>query len=198
MLQYYVGWAREHNKYVYRLNFSYGFSDQIKNNNARTEITQVFLTQGFLYPLRDKKLFSKELNLFIGASTDFIYFLNKPVVAVDGFDFSQSHAAMLSVGLNADAILRISNKFHVESALSTSILSFAFRSVDNEEDNESPAKLLTLIKGLNSSFDLGVRYFILNKLSIKAGYEFMLLNISAWEPLTLAGDYLVVGIIYRF
>jgi hypothetical protein len=194
-----VGWARAHEKYVYRLKFSYGFSDQIKNNNARTEITKVILNQGFLYPLKkDRKLFGKELKLFLGPSTDFIYFLNKPIVAVDGFDFSQSHAAILSIGLNADAILRISNKFHVESSLSASILSVAFRSVDSEEDDEAPAKLLTFIKGLNGTFDLKARYYIAKKLSLAAGYEFNILNISAWQPLTEAGDNLVFGLTYRF
>ena len=196
--QYRFGWAREHEKYIYRLRFSYGFSDQIKNNNARTSITQVMLNQGFLYPLKPAQLFHKDLHIFLGPSTDFIYFFNEPDIAVAGFDYSQSFAAMLSVGLNTDVVYPITQKFQIESFLSLSVLSFTFRAVDSDEDDASPAKLLTLFKGLNGTFDFGARYFIVNNFSLRVAYEFQLLTISPWDPITAASDHLVFGLTYSF
>jgi hypothetical protein len=196
--QYRFGWAREHEKYIYRLRFGYGFSDQIKNNNARTRITQVFLNQGFLYPLKPVQLFHNDLHLLLGPSIDFMYFFNEPNIAVAGFDYSQSFAAMLSVGLNTDVVYPITQKFQIESFLSLSVLSFTFRAIDSDEDDASPAKLLTLFKGLNGTFNFGARYFIVNNLSLRVGYEFQLLTISPWDPITAASDHLVFGLTYRF
>lgn len=197
-LQYVFGWARYHEKYAYRLNFIYGFSDQIKNYKSSAEITQVSLDQGFLYPLKQIQFFKKDLYFFMGPSTGFIYYFNKPKIAVAGFDYSQSFAAMLSLGLSTEAFYTLCRKLQLESSLNLSVLSFSFRQVDSEENDESPAKLLTLFKGLNGNFDLGARYFILKNLSIKAGYKFQLINISVWEPLTTAEDNIKVGLTFRF
>lgn len=198
-LPYYgFGWAREHNKYVYKLKFAYRYSDKIKNNNTSTEITQVTLNQGFLYPLKPAHLFKKELYIYMGPSTDFIYYFNEPKIAVDGFDYAQSFAAMLSVGMNTDIIYPIARKLQIESSLAFTVLSFSFRIVDSEEDDQSPAKLLTIIKGLNLDFNIGVRYFILDKLSVNIKYNFQLLTISAWDPLTTASDNGIIGLTYRF
>lgn len=79
-----------------------------------------------------------------------------------------------------------------------SLLSFCFRSVDREEDLESPAKLLPLNKELNGSFQLKGRYFIIKKLSVGGGYEFQLLRIAAWENILEAGDFFSIGLTYRF
>lgn len=198
MPQYGIGWAREHDKFVYRLKFAYRYSNKIKNNNASTEITQVTLNQGFLYPLNRAHLFKKELYFYLGPSTDFIFYFNEPNIAVDGFDYAQSFAALLSVGVNVEGIYPLSNKFQIETGLSFPVLSFAFRVVDSEEDDQSPAKLLTLIKGLNLDLNLGIRYFILDKLSVNLKYNFQLLTISAWNPLTTASDNGIIGLTYRF
>ena len=198
MPQYTFGWAREHDKYVYKLKFAYRISDKIKNNNATTYITQVTLNQGFLYPLKPGRLFKKDLFFYLGPSTDFIYYFNEPYISVAGFDYSQSFAAMLSLGLNMDAIYKIAHKLQMESSLSLSVISFSFRAVDSDEDDQSPAKLLTLFKGLNLDFNFGVRYFILNELSVNLKYDFQLLTISAWDPLTSASDNGMIGLTYRF
>jgi hypothetical protein len=198
MPMYKFGWARVHEKYVYKLEFAYRFSNQIKNNNASTDISQVTLNQGFLYPLRPAFLFKKQLYVYLGPSTDFIYYFNDQHIAVCGFDYASSFAAMLSLGLNTDAIYLLSKKFQVESSLDFSFLSFTVRSVDPEVDDQSPAKLLGLIKGINGSFDLGIRYFIIEKLSVNMAYEFQLLNVNAWDPATTASDNGIIGITYRF
>ena len=70
--------------------------------------------------------------------------------------------------------------------------------VDNEEDVQSGAKLLTLFYGLNASFDLGARYYLMDRLSVKLAYKFELIRISAWDPLLSASDNLIIGLTYSF
>ena len=198
-LPYYsFGWARKHNNYVYRLEMAYRNSNNINNYNVSSAITQFTLNQGFLYPLKEKLLFKKDLHIWLGASTNFFFYYAKPQIAVSGFDYAQSFAGLFSLGFNADVIYPINHKFQLESSLRLTVLSLGLRMVDSEEDDQAPVKPLTLFSGLNSSFDLGARYFIFNRLSVKLAYKFELLHISAWDPLLSASDNLIIGLTYKF
>lgn len=198
-LPYYsFGWARKHNKYVYRLEMVYRNSNDIYNNNVSTDITQFTLNQGFLYPLKKMTLFKNDLYIWLGPSTEFFFYYSKPNIAVSGFDYAQSFAGLLSAGFNADVIYPLKRTFQLESSLSLTVLSLGFRMVDSEEDNQSPANLLTLFSGLNSSFELGARYYLFNRLSVKLAYKFELTRISAWDPLLSASDNLIIGLTYKF
>ena len=198
-LPYYsVGWARKHDTYIYRLDMSYRNSNKIKNYNVTTDITQFTLNQGFLYPLRNISIFQKDLYLWLGPSTEFFYFYNDQNIAVAGFDYAQSFAGLFSIGLNLNGIYPLRHHLQLESSLRLTVLSLGFRRVDNEEDDQSAVKLLTLFSGLNSSFDLGVRYYLLDRLSVKLAYKFELTRISAWDPLLSASDNLIIGLTYRF
>ncbi len=198
-LPYYsFGWARKHNKYVYRLEMAYRNSNSINNYNVSTNITQVTLNQGFLYPLKKMTLFKNDLYIWLGPSTEFFFYYSKPNIAVSGFDYAQSLAGLISLGLNVNGIYPLRNNLHLESSLRLTVLSLGFRMVDNEEDDQSAVKLLTLFSGLNSSFDLGVRYYLLDRLSVKLAYKFELTRISAWDPLLSASDNLIIGLTYSF
>ncbi|HPE57266.1 MAG TPA: hypothetical protein P5514_13345 [Bacteroidales bacterium] len=194
---YNLGWARDHNKYIYRLNFEYGFSEQVKNNNARSQVTLVALRQGFLYPLKAHKLFNKELFIYLGPSADFYYYQNDPVLAIHGFEYVHSILTMFSLGFNAELIYPITNRYQLESAVSLSILSLGIRSVDDEESDESMAKLLPVFEALNGSFDLRNRFYILRKLSVSLGYRFQITNINAWDPLIHARDEITFGLNFK-
>ena len=192
------GWARKHNRYVYRLEMAYRESSKIKNHNVTATVTQLTLNQGFLYPMREMTLLKKSLFLWIGPFGEFYFFYNKPDIAVSGFDYAQSFAALLSLGLNAECIYPVKQKFQVESSLRFTVLSFGGRMVDNEEDGQSPVGLLTMLSGLNSSFNIGARYYLLNRLSVKLTYRFELTRISKWMPLLSASDNLIFGMTYKF
>ncbi len=198
-LPYYsFGWAREHNKYVYRLEMAYRSSSNINNHNVSTAISQFRLSQGFLYPLKKMILFKNDLYIWLGPSTELYFYYNKPNIAVSGFDYAQSFAGLLALGFYADFIYPLGRNFQVESSLSLTVLSLGFRMVDSEEDNQSPVKPLTLFSGLNSSFDLGARYYLFNQLSVKIAYKFELTRISAWDPLLSASDNVIIGLTYKF
>jgi hypothetical protein len=198
-LPYYsVGWARNHDKYVYQLEMVYRNSSKIKNYNVSAEITQLALNQGFLYSLKRLSLLKNSLYIRLGPTSEFFLLYNKPNIAVSGFDYAQSFAGLLSLGFRTVAVYPVYKRFHVESSLNLSLLSLGLRMVDSEESNESPVKLLTLFTGLNSLFRFGVRYYLFNHLSAQLAYEFGYVRISAWESLYAASDNMVFGLNYRF
>ena len=198
-LPYYsLSWAREHKRYIYRLEMAYRNSNNINNYNVSSDITQVTFNQGFLYPLKKKLLFKKELYIWLGPSTEFFFYYAKPHIAVSGFDYAQSFAGLFSLGFNADIVYSLNQNFQFESSLRSTVLSLGWRMVDSEEDDQSPVKPLTLFSGLNCSFNLGARYYIFNRLSVIITYKFELTRISAWDPLLSASDNVIIGLTYRF
>ncbi len=194
---YSLVWAREHENYVYKLKMAYRYSNNIKNYNVSTNIHQLILNQGFVYTLDEITIFNRDLYIWLGPSTEFFIYFNKPNIAFSGFDYAQSYAALASVGINCDAIYPVKNNFKIESSVSMTVLSMGFHLVDTEEDNESSEKLLTLFSGLNSSLDIGVRYYILNRLSLKLVYKFELTRISAWDSLLSISDNVVIAVTFK-
>jgi len=198
-LPYYsFGWARKHNRYVYRLEMAYRNSDAIRNFNVSSGLTQFSLNQGFLYPLKKKSLFKKDLLIWLGPSTDLFFYYSKPNIGSSGINISQSVASLFSLGFNTDIIYPLSNKAHLESSVRLTVLTLGIRLTDIQDDDQSFIEPLTLFSGLNSSFNLGARYFIFNQLSVKLAYKFELLHINAWNPLLSASDNLVIGLTYKF
>ena len=193
-----ANWSRFHSKYGYHLSLEYGSSSKIKNYNVSTAIYQFVLNQGFLYPLPRMSLFARDAYAFLGPSTELYFFYNKQNIAVSGFDYAQSFAALFSIGLNSEIIFPIRKDLQVEGSLCMSILSLGFRMVDNEEEDVSPVKLLTLLSGTNASFRFGIRYNLFGNFSLKLAYKLHLTRISSWAPLLSASDNLITTMAYKF
>jgi hypothetical protein len=193
-----LNWARSHDSYVYDLSVQFRFSSDIRNNNVSADNYLFALNQGFLYPLPEFSLLSKKAFAYIGPSTEVFVFANKQNIAVSGFDYAQSFAALFSLGLSSEFVYPLSSSFNIESSLNFSVLSLGLRMVDMEETDESPARILTLFSGTNGSFGLGIRYYPLNSLSVKASYLLGVTRISSWDPLYTASDNLVLAITYGF
>jgi hypothetical protein len=199
VLPYYaIGWTRSHEKYVYRLNFAFSQSDDISNYSVSTHVLSYRLSQGFLYPVKPLKLFNKDLGLWIGPTTDIFYYLNNPNIAVSGFDYTNSYAILWSLGFRGDAVYPLSDRFSLESSLQFTVLSVGQRTVDKEEEDQSEVKPLTLASGLNGSFDLGVRFDLVNWLSMGLSYRFELTRITAWEDVLSVSNSAVFGLYFRF
>ncbi|MFC1898100.1 hypothetical protein ACFLYJ_00865 [Candidatus Cloacimonadota bacterium] len=193
-----VSWAKDHQRYVYKLALDYRYSKNIKNYTISTAVTQFSFNQGFIYPLKQRSLFNRELYLWMGPFTDLLFFYNKPDIAVSGFDYSQSFAILFSAALNTEAVLPLNKFLQLESAFKFSVLSLAGRIVDSEEDDAQPFKLLTLFSGLNTNFDLGIRYFLSRKISLNIAYRSEITRISAWEPLNSVSDNITIGLTGKF
>jgi hypothetical protein len=195
---YALGWTRTHNTYVYRLDFSFSYSDDIENNSVRSEVLTFRLSQGFLYPLKALTLFKKDLGLWIGPSADISYFANDPDIAVSGFDYTNSFATLISLGFRGEGIYPLSGKIAIEPALQFTMLSLGLRSVDSEEDDEPGAKFLSPASGLNAAFELGLHYDPLPWLSVGLAYRFELLRITAWDDLLADSNGAIIALRFNF
>ena len=198
MPYYRILWTKTHDDYVYHLGIDYQYSSDIKNNNVSTDIYQFTLNQGFDYALPKFTLFNNDAFLYLGPSTELFFYYNNQNIAVSGFDYAQSFALLISLGVSSELYYRLSNNFYIETSLDFDLLSLGFRMVDSEETDESPVKLLTVISATNTVFRFGPRYYLLDNLSIKAAYLFNLTRISAWEPLLSASDNVVFTLTYGF
>lgn len=198
-LPYYsIGWSNQHSDYVYHLKLDFRNSSEIKNNNVSTDIYQFTLNQGFNYALPKFTIFSKDAHLYLGPSTELFFYYNNQNIAVDGFDYAQSFALLISGGVSSQLFYKLSNSFNLEGSLDFSVLSLGFRMVDSEEEDVSPVKILTIFSGTNVVFKIGPRYYLFDNLSIKAAYLFHLTRISSWEPLLSASDNVVFTLTYGF
>jgi hypothetical protein len=191
-----LNWARNHDGYVYDFSMEFRSSSDVRNNNVSADNYLFAFNQGFLYSLHPISLFSRDVHAFVGPSTELYFFYNRQNIAVSGFDYAQSFAALLSLGARSEAIFPIRQSLQVEGSLAFSLLSLGFRMVDFEEEDVSPAKLLTLFSGMNISAGLGARYFLAGDLSVKLAYRFHMTRISSWDPLLSASDNVVVTLTY--
>lgn len=198
-LPYYsIAWANQHSDYVYHLRLDFRNSSDIKNYNVTTDIYQFTLNQGFSYTLPKFTIFNKDAYLYLGPSTELFFYYNKQNIAVDGFDYAQSFAALISAGVSSRLFYKLWDDFNIEGSLDFSVLSLGLRIVDSEEEDVSPVKILTLFSGTNLVLRLGPRYHLLDNLSIKAAYLLHLTRISSWEPLLSASDNVVFTLTYGF
>lgn len=198
-LPYYaIGWSRSHEKYVYTLSGAFRQSNNVSNYSVTTEVLNYRLSQGFLYPIKTLKFLKKDLGLWIGPTTDILYYLNNPNIAVSGFDYTNSYAILWSLGFRSDAIYPLSGRISLESSLQFSVLSVGQRTVDHEEDDQPEAKALSLVSGLNGSYDLGARFDLINWMSIGFFYRFELIRITAWEDVVSASNSAVLCLYLRF
>jgi len=198
-LPYYsIAWANQHSNYVYHLKIDFRNSSEIKNYNVSTDIYQFTLNQGFIYELSRFTLFDNDAHLYLGPSTELFFYYNNQNIAVDGFDYAQSFALLISGGISSQIFYKLWDDFNIEGSLDFSVLSLGLRIVDSEEEDVSPVKILTLFSGTNLVLRLGPRYYLLDNLSVKAAYLFHLTRISSWEPLLSASDNVVFSLTYGF
>jgi hypothetical protein len=195
---YYIAWARVHNRYLYHLSFAFGQSEKISNYSVRTRVQNFRLSQGFLYPLRPAGLFRKDLDLWIGPTTDIFYYVNHPKIAVSGFDYTNSYATLISLGFRGDGIYPLSGRFSVRTSLQFTLLSLGMRTVDSEEDPGPGVKFLTPVSGLNTSFELGIHYDPLRWVSLGLSYRFELTRITAWDDMLYASNGGFLELKFRF
>jgi hypothetical protein len=191
-----LNWARNHDGYVYDLSMEFRSSSDVRNNNVSADNYLLTLNQGFLYSLRPMSLFSRDVHAFVGPSTELYFFYNRQNIAVSGFDYAQSFAALLSLGARSAFVVPVRKDLQAEASFSFSLLSLGFRSVDSEEEDASPVKLLTVFSGANVSAGLGGRYYFTDALSMKLAYRFHLTRISSWDPLLSASDNVIVTLTY--
>ncbi len=96
------------------------------------------------------------------------------------------------MGVRTEATVPVSGRLQIESSLGFGVLSLGLRMVDMEEDDESAAKPLTLLAGTAGTFSSGLRFDLSERFALRASYLLGVTRITAWEPLHVASDNLVV------
>jgi len=198
-----ASWSRFHNKYGFRQKLEFRGSSAIKNYNISTDIFQFSLHRDYLYPIGKFTILSKDVFSYLGPATEFFLFYNKPNFVEGGIHLNYSFVLLLSGGINAEFIVPLKNGFQIESSGYLSLLSLGLRTPEivkpkeNDEEEESPVKLLTPFSGMNSVVCLGGRYYLFKSLSVKLAYKFQLTRISSWDPLLAASDNLILTLTYH-
>ena len=192
-----LNWSRTHDTYLYWLDLDYRSSGDMSNYNVSTDVYQFTLSQSFLYPLSSRSL-PQNLFVFLGPSTSVHVFYNNPQIAVSGFDYAQSFAVLLSLGLHTELLMPLGHGFQAEGGLQFGALSLGVRMVDEEEEDVSPVKPLTVFSGTDLRCRVGVRYHIAAGLSVKVAYGLFMTRISSWEPLLAVSDNLITTLTYGF
>lgn len=198
-----IGWSRYHGNRAFQFNLKYGSSSQINNNGMAANVFLFSLEWDYLYPVGTFSLFSKKVYAYLGPYAEFFTYYNRLNFARDGIFLDFSFATFFSLGAHPMFIMPISKKLHLESSMQMNVFSVVIRMPeiiveDNNGDDESRLKLLTPFSGLNSQMNFGMRYYLLEALSLKLRYELHLTRITTWEYLLAANDNIIFTVTYHF
>jgi len=199
LLFFNLEWVRFHNKNAYRLEFEYGHSSNISNNNISAEVVQFAFNQDFIYPVGNFSLFSGRVYAYLGPSTQFFYYgINYNFASPGTFITPKTFGIIGSLGINTGFIYPVNNKLKVEGFLRSNLLSFSGKKYDEQKyKNESVPTLLSVFTATKIDFDLSIRYYLVNRVSISMGYKFDLSRIDKWNPYIAAGNSLITSLNFR-
>jgi len=199
LLFFNLEWVRFHNKNAYRLEFEYGHSSNISNNNISAEVVQFAFNQDFIYPVGNFSLFSGRVYTYLGPSTQFFYYdINYNFASPGTFITPKTFGIIGSLGINTGFIYPVNNKLKVEGFLRSNLLSFSGKKYDEQKyKNESVPTLLSVFTATKIDFDLSIRYYLVNRISISMGYKFDLSRIDKWNPYIAASNSLIASLNFR-
>jgi len=194
-----IEWVRFHNKNGYRLEFEYRNSTNIANNNISAEAKQIAFNQDFIYPIGHFSLFSKDVYAYLGPSVQVFYYdLYYNFVNPGTFITPKTYGLILSLGMNTEFIYKVNRKLSIEGFLRSNLISLTGKDVDPAiYDNDFPPGLLTVITVTKFDFDLSIRYYLVNRISISLGYKFDLSRIDKWDPYIAASDNLIISLNFK-
>jgi len=191
-------WSRFHETWGYRMSFEFRHATDIRNNNVTAEILQAALYRDYIYPVGRKSLLGKDAHLFLGPATGIhMYFNDQKIAAQHALNIDFSTAILFSLGMNAMVIIPFQSNLQLEGSLRLSLLAIGVRSTDVVEEEGSMGGILTVLSGTDPTADCGIRYFIKDKLSLKAAYKLQILSISKWNPLLSVSDNITLSISYH-
>ncbi len=194
-----VEWVRFQNRNAYRLEFEYRHSTNISNNKISAEVQQFNFNQDFIYHIGNFSLFSRSVYVYLGPSVQFFYYdIYYNFVNPGTFISPKTFGIMGSLGINTEFVYAVNDKLRVEGFLRPTLFSFSGKKIDEQkyEDDSSPA-LLSFLTATKLDFDLSLRYYFVDRLSISLGYKFDLSRINKWDPYIAASNNLIISINYR-
>jgi hypothetical protein len=192
-------WSKYHETHGFRIGMSYQKASDIKNHNVSANATIGSFDLVYQYPVGTFTLFNRKVWVSLGPGTNIVFHTRKQNIAQNPGseqDIYQSGAWLFSLSIRGEAILPVSEIFQTESSLQLGLVSLGGGTGGLSKISES-MKWLTLFSGLHASAEIGVRYFPMKCISIKAGYVLDVIRIDSWNYLLAGRDNVFVSIGYH-
>lgn len=195
-----VEWMRFHNKNAYRLEFEYRKSTNIENNKISAEVLQFVFNQDYIYPIGNFLLLSRNVYAYLGPSAQFFFYNIKYNFGQPGTFISPKTFGIIgSLAVNTEFICPVNKKLMIEGLIRLNLLSFSGKDYDERiYENEPGPTLLSVFTATKFDFDLSIRYYLINKVSVALRYRFDLLRIHKWDPYIASSNNLIISLNYTF
>ena len=197
LVSFSIDWYKFHSSYQFHLWFYFVNSATIENYNVSANMTTSNLALAYLYPIGTMMIFDKPLYISAGPVTELSLYYRIQNIARGGtaiFD-AYSAATLISLSASLNVTYPVLQRMWLEAFMQSSLISLGGKYIDPIEKNNSPVKILTLIKAQDLKFDASIRYHVSKRFSLKGGYRFNLFRITAWDHLIVVSDNAYVSIL---
>ena len=191
-------WTKINDSSGFHLSFGIINSAKVTNYNVSANIIEATLDLAYVYNIGDLNIFNRKIMFYLGPAPELFFHIRTQDIARGAIMDAYSAAFLFSAGVRLDMIMPLSKKWQFEGNIYSSFLSLGGKLIDFENTNTSMFKILTLFTGLSYNLNLGVRYGLFNNISLKAGYEFGFVRISAWDFFISAKDNFNLSLTYSF
>jgi hypothetical protein len=198
-----ANWSRFHESHGFALTLKFRSAPDIKNHGFPAGVTQFALRWDYLYPAGEFLFLSRKAYFYLGPFTEFFFYFNRQDYARDGIFLDFSLASMISLGVHPMVVLPVARNTRLEGNLHLNALSVTVRMPEIMDAGdgtpaESSLQLLTPPSGVNAQLDLGLRWYLQRRLSLKLRYEFHLTRLEPWQYLLSSGDDLILSFTWHF
>lgn len=189
-------WAKLYYNSGFHLSFGIINSAKVTNYNVSANITEAKLNLSYVYSVGDVNIINHDMKFYLGPAPELFMHFRTQNIARGAIMDAYSAALLFSAGIRLDMIMPINNKWQLEGNLYSSLLSLGAKLTDPKDKSISMIKILTSFTGLSSEFNLDIRYSLIKNISLKAGYSFYLVRLSAWDYFISARDDFNISLTY--
>lgn len=195
---YIVKLSKYNSDYQSNISFEILNSATIKNYNISAQVTELSFNLSSLYRLGSLTVLNREAQFFLGPLPEIFIHYRSENIAKGGdaiFDV-YSFATLLSLGSKCNTTLRLNNSFQLELNLQTSVISLGGKFIDPVNHETGILIFSTLLKNSRASFESSIRYMMMSKLSVTAGYKLNIVNMTSWDYLISVNENILISITY--
>ena len=186
---YNLEWNKNDSNYHKRIEIQYNFSKRLENNNITGKIDLFSINNSYLYPIGSIDIINKELNFYVGPSTNTkIHFRQLNIANGETNSTANSFLAVLSGNFNSDLSLSLTNKITFYFQNNFNLITIGSKSYDSGKEDEKPLKILTPFAGLLFDTKLFMNFQLVKRFSLNLGYYSKFSNINAWDKYVSIND----------
>jgi hypothetical protein len=174
-----IKYQRMYQTYGSYFKFNYENGSQIEYKNTSAATKNVLLSYGKIYSIKGLKLFDKNLNAWLGPSTDIYFHVRTQNTSLNIESPTVSYVLLFSVSINSMVVYPVNKKMACEGNFSATAISFGSRFPNLMYKQINLFKLLPFYKALINSDRIALAYSPFNFLTLKAGYEFDYMGIKS-------------------